>query len=86
VDHRNGNFSVFDDAENGTDCVQACDGAAVTHLNLGGDYTGGQLVVQNGRNSPSSFDADGEKIDSANFKFIRWDDIAEEMGLLIHNP
>jgi 3-phytase len=80
-----GNFSVIDDTEKAVDGVQESDGAAVTYLNLGGDFESGLLVVQDGHNTPLLIDEEGEEIDNANFKYIRWDDVANTMGLVIHN-
>ncbi len=80
-----GNFSITANEDGDVDSVQESDGAAVTHLNLGGEFKTGLLVVQDGENTPSLFAEDGEAIDNANFKYIRWGDIADQMGLDINN-
>ena len=55
----------------------------LTPLDLGRDFASGLLVVQDGQDTPLVFDEDGEEIDNANFKYIRWEDIAAAMGLVI---
>jgi 3-phytase len=78
-----GNFSIIDNDEISIDGVQESDGAAVTHLNLGGEFTNGLLVVQDGENTPYIFDEDNRAIDNANFKYTPWELIADEMGLVV---
>jgi 3-phytase len=81
-----GNFAIVEDGQSDVDGSQECDGAAVTNLNLGGDFETGLLVVQDGHNTPGVYDEAGEMLDNANFKYVRWGDIADAMGLDIYNP
>ena len=80
-----GNFVIVADQEAGIDGDQECDGAAVTNLNLGGEFETGLLVVQDGENMPEIFVNGDEKAANTNFKFVRWGDIANAMGLVINN-
>lgn len=80
-----GNFSIGDNEDAEIDSVQESDGAAVTHLDLGGEFSSGLLVVQDGNNTPAVYDEEGEALDNANFKYIRWEDVAAAMGLTINN-
>ncbi|CAM4106180.1 phytase [Kibdelosporangium persicum] len=54
----------------GDDLVQESDGAAVAGTALGHRYPHGMLAVQDGDNT-------GEPRDSTNFKFVRWEDVAQ---------
>lgn len=61
------------DAELGIDGVSETDGLELTHFNLGGDFTEGMLVVQ-----------DGHKVmpeAPQNFKYISWEKIRTALGL-----
>ncbi|MEN0039142.1 MAG: phytase [Cellvibrio sp.] len=61
------------DAELGVDGVSETDGLEVTHFNLGGEFTEGMLVVQ-----------DGHKVmpeAPQNFKYVSWEKIRTALGL-----
>lgn len=77
-----GQFAI--EADDDIDSVEETDGAMVTNVNLGGEFTKGLLVVQDGNNDPQVKDADGEVRDNSNFKFVEWGDIADELDLLIN--
>ena len=53
----------------------------VVNANLGGEFTQGLLVVQDGSNTPDVLDEAGEEHDNTNVKFVRWADLAAAMGL-----
>ena len=36
-----------------------------------------------GGNTPDILDPEGEAIENTNFKFVRWEDIAEELDLIV---
>jgi 3-phytase len=74
------NFTIEDHV---VDSVQECDGMHVVNVNLGGEFTEGLLVTQDGGNTPDVVDDEGEERDNTNFKFVRWGDIARAMGLEI---
>ena len=57
-----------------TDGVDNCDGAMVVGLPLGA-FTQGLLVTHDGDDEPGD--------DATNFKFTRWDDVANALGLVI---
>jgi hypothetical protein len=57
-----------------TDGVDNCDGAMVVGLPLGA-FTQGLLVTHDGDEEPGD--------DATNFKFMRWDDVADALGLAI---
>ncbi|MBQ1784404.1 MAG: phytase [Gammaproteobacteria bacterium] len=78
-----GQFVIGADDDDGLDSVEETDGAMVTNVNLGGEFEDGLLVVQDGENTPEKKDADGETRDNTNFKFVEWEDVAEELDLLI---
>ncbi|MEU7981070.1 phytase [Micromonospora sp. NPDC049081] len=61
-----GRFAVVD---GGVDGVQECDGAAVTATPLPG-FPGGLLVVQDGRNTPTTPDGDDGVRPDSNVKFV----------------
>jgi 3-phytase len=85
-----GDFAIGQNGGEDIDSVQESDGAAVTNLNLGGDFESGLFVVQDGENTPyvyvySEDDLEYEEIDNANFKYVQWSKIADAMGLVINN-
>ena len=80
-----GNFEVVENQDEEIDGAQESDGAAVTNLNLGGEFATGLLVVQDGENTPEILDEEGEGIDNANFKYVPWGEIAQKMGLTVNN-
>jgi len=75
-----GNFSVEDGV---ADSVEESDGMHVVNVNLGGEFTQGLLVIQDGGNTPDVLDDEGEERDNTNFKFVRWADVASAMGIEI---
>ena len=42
----------------------------------------GLVVAQDGGNTPDVLDEEGEKRDNTNFKFVRWLDVADALGLV----
>lgn len=64
---------VLADARNGIDGASETDGLEVTDANLGGVYSRGMLVVQDGRNRMPE--------EPQNYKYIPWSSIAEALQL-----
>lgn len=77
-----GNFRVGPDSD-GPDGSEQCDGAMVLNVPLGPDFDEGLLVVQDGFNTPDVRDPAGEVRTNTNFKFVEWDDVADEVGLAV---
>jgi len=73
-----GNFAIGDGV---VDSGEESDGMHVVNVNLGGQFTQGLLVAQDGGNTPDVLDEEGEDRDNTNFKFVRWADLAHAMGL-----
>lgn len=67
-----GSFAIGADE---VDSTQHSDGADVVSVSLPG-FDGGLLVVQDGDNTPEGGDES-----STNFKFLEWEDVAEDSGL-----
>ncbi|MBO0981209.1 phytase [Microbacterium sp. SD291] len=67
-----GSFSITDGS---VDSTQHSDGADVVNVSLPG-FDGGLLVVQDGDNTPEGTDES-----STNFKYLAWEDVAENSGL-----
>lgn len=67
-----GSFSI---AEGDVDSTQHSDGADAVNVSLPG-FDGGLLVVQDGDNTPEGADES-----STNFKYVAWEDVAENSGL-----
>jgi 3-phytase len=67
-----GSFAIVEGA---VDSTQHSDGADVVNVALPG-FDGGLLVVQDGDNTP-----EGSDESSTNFKFLEWEDVAEDSGL-----
>jgi 3-phytase len=67
-----GSFSIEDGR---VDSTEHSDGADVVNVSLPG-YKGGLLVVQDGDNTP-----EGSDESSTNFKFVAWDEVADDSGL-----
>lgn len=67
-----GSFTINDGAVDGT---QHSDGADVVNVSLPG-FEGGLMVVQDGDNTPEGTDES-----STNFKYLAWEDVAENSGL-----
>ncbi len=72
-----GNFAIGDGV---VDSVEESDGMHVVNVNLGGEFTQGLLVAQDGGNTPDVLDEEGEERDNTNFKFVRWADVAQRDG------
>lgn len=79
-----GSFRIVADEDPGDpDGSEVCDGAAVLNVPLGSTFDEGLLVVQDGQNTPGVLDENGEERENTNFKFLEWDDVAEEVGLAV---
>lgn len=79
-----GNFRIVaDDDPQDPDGSESCDGAAVLNVPLGEEFDEGLMVVQDGQNTPVELDPSGEAREKTNFKFVEWDDIAEEVDLAV---
>jgi myo-inositol-hexaphosphate 3-phosphohydrolase len=78
-----GSFQIVPNG--GVDGSQECDGAQVMSLPMGPRFPCGLLVVQDGYNDPQFMvHDDGEFENSnANFKFVRWDQVAKAANLMI---
>lgn len=68
-----GAFRIGLDAERGIDGVSETDGLEVTSANLGGPWSQGMLVVQDGRKRMP----EGRQ----NYKYLPWSAVAEALGL-----
>ena len=68
-----GAFRVGLNAQLGIDGVSETDGLEVTSVNLGGPWTDGMLVVQDGRKRMPEA--------NQNFKYVPWTVIAQALGL-----
>ncbi|SDL54683.1 3-phytase [Glycomyces sambucus] len=73
--HGNAYLGSFTIDSGDVDSTQHSDGADVVNTSLPG-YRGGLLVVQDGDNTP-----EGTEESSTNFKFLSWQDVAENSGL-----
>ena len=69
-----GIFRIYD-PEHPDKPVEHCDGAMVTHQNLGGEFREGLMVVQDGNDDQTNTE------ERTNFKFISWKSIAEALNL-----
>ncbi|GAB2842531.1 phytase [Actinocorallia aurea] len=67
----------------GPDGAQHSDGAAVVNVPLGRAFPTGLLVVHDGENTPVRLDDEGEVRENTNFKFVRWDAVANPLHLRI---
>lgn len=65
------------------DGSEECDGAMVMNVALGDRFDEGLFVVQDGFNAPDVLDGAGEPRTSTNFKFVEWDDIADDLDLAV---
>jgi len=72
-----GSFEVRPARKRPIDGVQASDGAAVINVPLNAVFRQGLLVVHDGENTPEVLDDAGEVRPNTNFKFIRWEGIAQ---------
>ncbi|NBE83317.1 phytase [Micromonospora rubida] len=65
------------------DGSEECDGAMVMNVPLGDRFDEGLFVVQDGFDGPEVLDGNGEPRTTTNFKFVEWDDIAEDLDLAV---
>jgi 3-phytase len=72
-----GSFEVSPAHKRRIDGVQASDGATVINVPLNAVFREGLLVVHDGENTPEVLDDAGEVRPNTNFKFIRWEGIAQ---------
>ena len=72
-----GSFEVKPAGKRRIDGVQASDGAAVINVPLNAIFPDGLLVFHDGENTPEVLDDAGEVRPNTNFKFIRWEGIAQ---------
>jgi myo-inositol-hexaphosphate 3-phosphohydrolase len=65
------------------DAVQESDGAQVLNTAVGGRFNRGLLVVHDGLNDPPLYVEDDGEIENANanFKLVRWEQVARALGL-----
>ena len=75
-----GRFAIVDGMVDGT---QETDGIAVSNADFGGVFDDGLFIAMDGGNTPDVLDPEGEAIENTNFKFVRWEDIAEELDLIV---
>ncbi len=68
-----GSFAVLADAARGIDGSSETDGLEVLSANLGGPYSGGIFIAQDGRNIAPQ--------ENQNFKIVPWSAIAEALNL-----
>lgn len=68
-----GSFAVLADPARAIDGISETDGLDVLSANLGGPYSGGVFVAQDGRNIAPQ--------ENQNFKLVPWSAIAEALGL-----
>jgi 3-phytase len=79
-----GSFRVAPDADaEDPDGSEECDGAMVMNVPLGGTFDEGMFVVQDGYDAPEVLDGAGEPRTATNFKFVQWDEIADELDLAV---
>ena len=77
-----GEFNITDGTVDG---VEHTDGIALSNARLGWKYREGLLVAHDGNNTQVVNDDQEEARDNTNFKWVRWQDIAEPLGLQIDN-
>jgi len=70
-----GSFQIKSNVQLGIDGASETDGLEVTSANLGGDFSHGLLVVQDGHNVMP--------VEPQNFKLVSFKDIAERFGLTL---
>ncbi|MGE0742318.1 MAG: phytase [Hyphomonadaceae bacterium] len=68
-----GSFAVLSDAARGIDGISETDGLDVLSANLGGPYSGGIFIAQDGRNIAPQ--------EHQNFKLVPWSAIAQALNL-----
>lgn len=75
-----GKFSIVDGMVDGT---QETDGIGVSNADLGGPFDDGLFVAMDGGNTPDILDEEGEAVENTNFKFVPWEDIADQLDLVV---
>jgi 3-phytase len=75
-----GRFSIVDGLVDGT---SETDGIGVSNADFGSPFGKGLFVAMDGSNTPDILDPEGETIENTNFKFVRWRDIATQLGLIV---
>jgi 3-phytase len=75
-----GKFQIVDGMVDGT---QETDGIGVSNADFGGTFDDGLFVAMDGGNTPDVLDDAGEPIENTNFKFVRWEDIADQLDLIV---
>jgi 3-phytase len=73
-----GKFSIVDGMVDGT---QETDGIGVSNADFGGSFDDGLFIAMDGGNTPEVLDEEGETIENTNFKFVRWEEIADQLDL-----
>ncbi|GAA2910434.1 phytase [Streptosporangium fragile] len=68
-------------AGDGIDGAEHSDGAMVVNVPLGDRFDEGLFVTHDGANTPEVPGEDGETRENTDFKFVEWDDIAEELDI-----
>lgn len=75
-----GKFQIVDGM---VDSTQETDGIGVSNADFGGAFDDGLFVAMDGGNTPDVLDDAGEPIENTNFKFVRWEDIADQLDLTV---
>jgi 3-phytase len=75
-----GKFQIVDGM---VDSTQETDGIGVSNADFGGAFDDGLFVAMDGGNTPDVLDDAGEPIENTNFKFVRWEDIADQLDLIV---
>ncbi len=73
-----GSFVIGDNLPTGIDQVNETDGLEIINVPLGPNFPLGALLVQDGANEPQNAVENDEELENnaTNFKFVRWDDVA----------
>lgn len=73
-----GSFVIGDNDELGIDQANETDGLEVINVPLGSNFSNGGFFVQDGANEPQNAVENEDEIEnnSTNFKFLRWDEVA----------
>ena len=75
-----GKFSIVDGMVDGT---QETDGIGVSNADFGGPFGDGLFIAMDGGNTPDILDPEGETVENTNFKFVQWEDIADQLDLIV---
>jgi len=75
-----GKFQIVDGM---VDSTQETDGIGVSNADFGGAFDDGLFVAMDGGNTPDVLDDAGEPVENTNFKFVRWEDIADQLDLIV---